>query len=80
VTYLLDGEMEQEDFPLGRRGSLGPGDLQSMTAGRGIVNFGDAVKRDASSRRAVSDSRHGIGRRSRDRIDESCPSEKRDTR
>ena len=37
VTYVLDGEMEHEDSA-GQRGRLGPGDVQWMTAGRGIVH------------------------------------------
>ncbi|KAK4122785.1 RmlC-like cupin [Parathielavia appendiculata] len=37
ITYLLHGAMEHEDFA-GNRGRLGPGDLQFMTAGRGIVH------------------------------------------
>jgi redox-sensitive bicupin YhaK (pirin superfamily) len=37
VTYLLDGEMEHEDSA-GHRGRLGPGDVQWMTAGRGVVH------------------------------------------
>ncbi|KAH6851162.1 RmlC-like cupin domain-containing protein [Chaetomium sp. MPI-CAGE-AT-0009] len=37
ITYLLDGAMDHEDFA-GNRGRLGPGDLQFMTAGRGIVH------------------------------------------
>ncbi|AEO71184.1 8d3b8050-8b3b-4cd3-a282-7bcd3ceff861 [Thermothielavioides terrestris] len=37
ITYLLRGGMEHEDFA-GNRGRLGPGDLQFMTAGRGIVH------------------------------------------
>ncbi|KAK4246957.1 RmlC-like cupin domain-containing protein [Corynascus novoguineensis] len=37
ITYLLQGGMEHEDFA-GNRGRLGPGDLQFMTAGRGIVH------------------------------------------
>ncbi len=37
ITYLLSGGMEHEDFA-GNRGRLGPGDLQFMTAGRGIVH------------------------------------------
>src|SRR5579862_6721714 len=37
VTYLLDGEMEHGDSA-GHRGRLGPGDVQWMTAGRGIVH------------------------------------------
>ena len=37
VTYMLEGAFEHEDF-CGRRGRIGPGDLQWMTAGRGIVH------------------------------------------
>ncbi|KAI9190015.1 RNA pol II transcription cofactor [Blastocladiella emersonii ATCC 22665] len=37
VSYLLSGSSEHEDFA-GHRGRLGPGDLQWMTAGRGIVH------------------------------------------
>jgi len=37
VTYVLAGEMEHEDSA-GHRGSLGPGDVQWMTAGAGIVH------------------------------------------
>ncbi|KAI9218915.1 RmlC-like cupin domain-containing protein, partial [Blastocladiella britannica] len=37
VTYMLTGEFEHEDFA-GHRGRIGPGDLQWMTAGRGIVH------------------------------------------
>jgi len=37
VTYVLDGEMEHEDSA-GHRGALGPGDVQWMTAGAGIVH------------------------------------------
>lgn len=37
VTYLLRGTSAHEDF-CGRQGTLGPGDLQWMTAGRGIVH------------------------------------------
>ena len=37
ITYLLSGGMDHEDFA-GNRGRLGPGDLQFMTAGRGIVH------------------------------------------
>jgi len=37
VTYLLEGEAEHEDSA-GHRGTLGPGDVQWMTAGRGIVH------------------------------------------
>lgn len=37
ITYLLSGEVDHEDF-LGNKGTIGPGDLQFMTAGRGIVH------------------------------------------
>ena len=37
VTYVLAGETEHQDSA-GHRGRLGPGDVQWMTAGRGIVH------------------------------------------
>ncbi|MDW8467912.1 MAG: pirin family protein [Burkholderiales bacterium] len=37
VTYMLEGRMRHEDSA-GHRGDLGPGDVQWMTAGRGIVH------------------------------------------
>jgi redox-sensitive bicupin YhaK (pirin superfamily) len=37
VSYVLEGETEHEDSE-GHRGKLGPGDVQWMTAGRGIVH------------------------------------------
>ncbi len=37
VTYMLEGEMEHEDSA-GHKGKLGPGDVQWMTAGRGVVH------------------------------------------
>jgi redox-sensitive bicupin YhaK (pirin superfamily) len=37
VTYVLAGEMEHEDSA-GHRGRIGPGDVQWMTAGRGVVH------------------------------------------
>ncbi|KAI9199268.1 RmlC-like cupin domain-containing protein [Polychytrium aggregatum] len=37
VTYMLEGTVAHEDFA-GHRGRIGPGDLQWMTAGRGIVH------------------------------------------
>ena len=37
VTYMLDGHMRHEDNG-GNRGDLGPGDVQWMTAARGIVH------------------------------------------
>ena len=37
VTYLLSGEMEHEDSQ-GSKGLLTPGDVQWMTAGKGIIH------------------------------------------
>ncbi|XAR56757.1 hypothetical protein NMG60_11037344 [Bertholletia excelsa] len=37
VTYMLQGAVIHEDFE-GHKGMIGPGDLQWMTAGRGIVH------------------------------------------
>jgi hypothetical protein len=37
VTYMLDGRMRHEDT-FGSRGDLGPGDVQWMTAARGIIH------------------------------------------
>ena len=37
ITYLLGGAADHEDFA-GNKGTLWPGDLQFMTAGRGIVH------------------------------------------
>lgn len=37
ITYMLDGHMRHEDS-LGHRGDLGPGDVQWMSAGRGIIH------------------------------------------
>jgi redox-sensitive bicupin YhaK (pirin superfamily) len=37
VTYILEGEMEHEDSA-GHRGVLGPGDVQWMTAGGGVIH------------------------------------------
>lgn len=37
VTYMLDGVMEHRDSA-GHRGTIGPGDVQWMTAGAGIVH------------------------------------------
>lgn len=35
--HQLEGEFEHQDF-CGHRGKIGPGDLQWMTAGKGIVH------------------------------------------
>lgn len=37
VTYMLDGHMRHEDSA-GHRGDIGPGDVQWMSAGRGIIH------------------------------------------
>ncbi|KAH0449521.1 hypothetical protein IEQ34_020213 [Dendrobium chrysotoxum] len=37
VTYVLEGNLAHEDFA-GHKGTIGPGDLQWMTAGRGILH------------------------------------------
>jgi redox-sensitive bicupin YhaK (pirin superfamily) len=37
VTYMLDGHMRHEDS-VGNKGDLGPGDVQWMTAARGIIH------------------------------------------
>lgn len=37
VTYMLSGKILHEDFK-GNAGELGPGDIQWMTAGKGIVH------------------------------------------
>jgi redox-sensitive bicupin YhaK (pirin superfamily) len=37
ITYVLRGNVDHEDFT-GSKGTIGPGDLQFMTAGRGIVH------------------------------------------
>lgn len=37
ITYVLKGNVDHEDFT-GSKGTIGPGDLQFMTAGKGIVH------------------------------------------
>lgn len=37
ITYVLKGQMAHEDFT-GAQGTLNPGDLQFMTAGRGVMH------------------------------------------
>ena len=37
VTYMIEGEVHHEDFK-GHRGVISPGDIQWMTAGKGIVH------------------------------------------
>lgn len=45
VTYMLAGAMKHEDHA-GNRGELGPGSVQWMTAGRGIVHSEMPLQRD----------------------------------
>ncbi|KAG0054988.1 hypothetical protein BGZ83_009863 [Gryganskiella cystojenkinii] len=48
VTYILGGgQIQHEDFA-GNQGTIGPGDLQWMTAGRGIVHCEMPLKTEAS--------------------------------
>ncbi|CAI2370322.1 unnamed protein product [Moneuplotes crassus] len=37
VTYMISGKIHHEDFR-GHKGTIGPGDIQWMTAGKGIVH------------------------------------------
>lgn len=51
VTYVLAGEAQHEDSA-GHRGTIGPGDVQWMTAGAGIVHSeepSDSMKRDGGT-------------------------------
>ncbi|KAI1307364.1 hypothetical protein EDD11_004478 [Mortierella claussenii] len=43
ITYMLSGQMQHQDFS-DHQGTIGPGDLQWMTAGRGIVHCEMPVK------------------------------------
>jgi redox-sensitive bicupin YhaK (pirin superfamily) len=48
VTYVLEGTMEHEDSA-GHAGRIGPGDVQWMTAGSGVIHSEmpiDAIRRD----------------------------------
>lgn len=46
VTYVLDGQSQHEDFA-GHAGTIGPGDVQWMNAGHGIMHAEMPVHRDA---------------------------------
>jgi len=48
VTYMLSGRILHEDFK-GHKGEIGPGDIQWMTAGRGIVHAEMPASFDESS-------------------------------
>lgn len=37
ITYMQEGVVHHEDFA-GHKGTIGPGDIQWMTAGKGIVH------------------------------------------
>jgi redox-sensitive bicupin YhaK (pirin superfamily) len=48
VTYMLDGAMEHEDSA-GHAGRIGPGDVQWMTAGSGVIHSempSDTIRRE----------------------------------
>ena len=49
ITYLLRGSVDHEDFA-GNSGTIGPGDLQFMTAGRGVMHSEmPALNKDGSA-------------------------------
>ena len=48
VTYMISGKVLHEDFK-GHKGEIGPGDIQWMTAGRGIVHAEMPASFDESS-------------------------------
>ncbi|KAF9425330.1 hypothetical protein BGZ94_007645 [Podila epigama] len=54
VTYLFKGRMQHEDFS-GHKGIIGPGDLQWMTAGRGIVHCEMPLAADEESGNSSKD-------------------------
>ncbi|MEO2073933.1 MAG: pirin family protein [Bacillus sp. (in: firmicutes)] len=43
VTYVIDGKLEHQDSKAGK-GELGPGDVQWMTAGRGVIHIEDPAE------------------------------------
>ncbi|OIK09545.1 pirin [Bacillus sp. MUM 116] len=45
VTYVIEGKLDHEDNKAGK-GELGPGDVQWMTAGRGVIHIEDPVEGD----------------------------------
>ncbi|KAF9355099.1 hypothetical protein BGX34_010648 [Mortierella sp. NVP85] len=61
VTYMLSGQMQHEDFS-GHKGTIGPGDLQWMTAGRGIVHCEMPAKDQEDKQEGTDDSLavHGL--------------------
>lgn len=58
VTYLFKGRMQHEDFS-GHKGTIGPGDLQWMTAGRGIVHCEMPLAPDQSVKQPVDEAEYG---------------------
>lgn len=50
VTYMLEGQFNHEDFA-GHVGRLGPGDLQWMSAARGIMHAEMPIHRDEAGRK-----------------------------
>lgn len=48
VTYMLSGKIHHEDFK-GHKGTIGPGDIQWMTAGKGIVHAEIPASKDEAS-------------------------------
>lgn len=48
VTYMLSGKIHHEDFK-GHKGTIGPGDIQWMTAGKGIVHAEIPASKDEPS-------------------------------
>lgn len=43
VTYVIEGKLEHQDNKAGK-GELGPGDVQWMTAGRGVIHIEDPAE------------------------------------
>ncbi len=52
VTYLLEGTSKHEDFA-GHAGTIGPGDVQWMNAGHGIMHAEMPIHRDADGNKLV---------------------------
>ncbi|KAF9200438.1 hypothetical protein BGZ49_009339 [Haplosporangium sp. Z 27] len=59
VTYMLSGQMQHEDFT-GKEGTVGPGDLQWMTAGKGVMHCEMPVKDPNSSGSNDEPTIHGL--------------------
>lgn len=50
VTYVLEGQSQHEDFA-GHSGTIGPGDVQWMNAGHGIMHAEMPIHRDAEGKK-----------------------------